>query len=89
MPTVTKICHDSPTRDSCPALYRTDEGEYYVQGYTETDQAILAQLEIPDGEAVVKITARLLNMIADACPATAPAVTQAPGLLTQAGVPSA
>lgn len=62
---VTRICHDSPTRDSCPALYRTDQGDFYVQGGTETDHEILAQMDIPDGEAVVKVTPRLLGMIAE------------------------
>lgn len=71
MPIVTRICHDSPTRDGCPSLYRTDHGDYYVQGYTETDREVLAQMDIPEGEAVVKVTATLLGMIADSCGASA------------------
>jgi hypothetical protein len=66
MPTVTMVCHDSPTRDTCPTLYRTDQGEYYVQGYTETDPDVLGQMEIPEGETVVRITTGLLKMIAEA-----------------------
>lgn len=87
MPTVTMICHDSPTRDSCPALYRSDQGEYYVQGYTETDRDVLGQMEIPEGEAVVRVTARLLSMIADACASTVPAGVQVLEPLASAGVP--
>jgi hypothetical protein len=66
MPIVTMVCHDSPTRDTCPALYRTDQGEYYVQGYTGTDPDVLGQMDIPEGETVVRITAELLRMIAEA-----------------------
>jgi hypothetical protein len=66
MPIVTMVCHDSPTRDTCPALYRTDQGEYYVQGYTETNPDVLGQMKIPQGETVVRITTELLRMIAEA-----------------------
>jgi hypothetical protein len=70
MPTVVMVCHDSPTRDTCPALYRTDQGEYYVQGYTETNPVILTQMKIPEGETVVRITPELLRMIAKAYAST-------------------
>ena len=53
METVTVICHHSPTRDTCPALYRTDAGEYYVQGHVVTDSAVLAQMDVPEDETVV------------------------------------
>jgi hypothetical protein len=66
MPNVTVVCHDSPTRDTCPTLYRTDDGECYVQGYDVTRPDILAQMTIPDGETVVRITAELVQLIAQA-----------------------
>jgi hypothetical protein len=79
MPTVTMLCHDSPTRDSCPTLYRTDQGNYYVQGYTETDRDVLSQMDIPEGETVVRITAGLLKMIAEAYAAAEPNGTAVSG----------
>jgi len=79
MPTVTMVCHDSPTRDTCPALYRTDQGEYYVQGYTETNPDVLGQMDIPQGETVVRITTGLLRMIAEAHASTPPGEAPASG----------
>lgn len=71
MTTVTRICHDSPTRDGCPAVYRTDQGDYYVQGFAETDGKVLGQMDIPEGETVVKVTPRLLSLIAESWSASA------------------
>ncbi len=66
MSSTTVICHDSPTRDTCPTLHRSDDGEYYVQGYVVTDPNVLAGMDIPDSETVVKITPRLVRLIAQA-----------------------
>jgi hypothetical protein len=42
-----------------PTLYVTDQDSYIVQGYVVTDDEILAKLDIPDGETVVEVYARL------------------------------
>jgi hypothetical protein len=42
-----------------PALYATDRGSYIVQGYIVTDDEILAKLDIPEGQTVVEVYARL------------------------------
>lgn len=44
-----------------PTLYATDRGTYFVQGWEVTDSEILAKLNIPDGETVVEIYARLMT----------------------------
>lgn len=82
MPSVIVVCHDSPTRDTCPTLYRTVDGQYYVQGYLVTDAEVLAEMSIPDGEAVVQITPELVRLIVQSAgqAATEPAVVQAPGV---------
>src|SRR6266702_2326843 len=66
MPKVTVVCHDSATRDTCPTMYRTEDGIYYIQGYVVTAPDVLAEMNIPEGEAVVRITADLVRMIAQA-----------------------
>lgn len=70
MPKVTVVCHDSATRDTCPTLYRTEDGIYYIQGYVVTAPEVLAEMDVPDGEAVVRITADLVRMIAKAATAS-------------------
>ena len=41
---------DSKDGDS-PTLWETDSDEYIVQGYSVTDPQVLAQLNVPEGEA--------------------------------------
>lgn len=65
MPKITRICHDSPTRDDCPALHASDDGRLFVQGYAVTDPEILDQIGIPAGETVAEITPALLAMMND------------------------
>lgn len=63
---ITHIRDTSPTRNTCPTLLRTDRGTYLVQGYVVTDPGALAELNIPDGEAVVEVPAELLPEIDEA-----------------------
>ena len=42
-----------------PTLYATDRDTYIVQGYTVTDPAILAKLDLPDDETCVEVPAAL------------------------------
>lgn len=48
-----------------PTLYATDQGTYLVQGWKVTDSEILAKLDMPEGETVVEIYARLLAHLAE------------------------
>jgi hypothetical protein len=45
---------------NCPSLYRTDRGTFVVQGWVVTDPDTLAQLDIPEGEAVVEVPVDVL-----------------------------
>lgn len=47
-----------------PTLYATDQGAYLVQGWKVTDPEILAKLDMPEGETVVEIYARLMAHLA-------------------------
>jgi hypothetical protein len=47
-----------------PTLFATDRDTYIVQGYVVTDEDILAKLEIPEGETVVEVYARLFAHLA-------------------------
>jgi len=44
-----------------PTLYATDRGSYLVQGWKVSDPEILSTLEVPTGETVVEIYARLMS----------------------------
>jgi hypothetical protein len=43
-----------------PTLYRTDRGTWLVQGWAVTDLAVLAEMNIPEGESVTEIPDRLV-----------------------------
>jgi hypothetical protein len=47
-----------------PTLYATDRGTYLVQGWKVNDPEILARLEVPEGETVVEVYARLMSHLA-------------------------
>jgi hypothetical protein len=46
--------------DQSATLYKTDRGTWLVQGWEVTDSAVLAKLNIPEGETVVEIPDRLV-----------------------------
>ena len=48
-----------------PTLYATDHGTYLIQGWKVTDPEILAKLDVPEGETVVEIYARLMAHLAE------------------------
>jgi hypothetical protein len=60
-----------------PRLYQ-DGDDYLVQGYAVTEPQLLAQLSIPDGEAVVRVPPSLWKYLASGT-ADAPAHGPAPG----------
>ena len=52
----------SSTGGNCPGLYRTDQDSYLVQGWVVKDPEALAALDIPEGETVVEIPARMMPL---------------------------
>ncbi|WP_329120226.1 hypothetical protein [Streptomyces sp. NBC_01465] len=50
-------CKDGP----CPTLWRTEDGRYVVQGFKILDGDRLAQLDLPENETAVEVTAELLE----------------------------
>ena len=60
-----------------PRLYQ-DGDDYLVQGYTVTEPRLLAELDIPDGEAVVRVPRSLWKYLASGT-ADEPARGPAPG----------
>lgn len=62
--------------NNCPAVFRDEEtGDVYLQGETVVDPALLARLSedcgLSDSESVVKLPARMAEMIVEACRAGA------------------
>lgn len=62
--------------NNCPAVFRDEEtGDLYFQGETVVGPALLAKLSedcgISDSESVVKLPARMAEMIVEACRAGA------------------
>ncbi len=53
---------DSRDGDS-PTLYDTDEGQYVIQGFTVTDPETRAQLNLPEGEEVIRVPKALMNYL--------------------------
>jgi len=47
-----------------PTLYATDQGSYLVQGWKVSDPDVLAKLDVPMGDTVVEIYARLMTHLA-------------------------
>ena len=43
-----------------PTLYKTDRDSWLVQGWVVTESHTLAEMNIPEGEAVVEIPDRLV-----------------------------
>ncbi|HET9972442.1 MAG TPA: hypothetical protein VFQ68_29690 [Streptosporangiaceae bacterium] len=46
--------------DQSPTLYKTDRGSWLVQGWAVTDPAVLAAMNILEGETAVEIPDRLV-----------------------------
>ena len=46
-----------------PRLYQEGD-DYLVQGYTVTEPELLAELNVPDGEAVVRVPKSLVKYLA-------------------------
>jgi hypothetical protein len=42
-----------------PTLYATDRETYIIQGYIVTDDEVLDKLDVPEGETLVEVYARL------------------------------
>jgi hypothetical protein len=46
-------------------VYRTDRNSWVVQGWVVDDPEVLAQLDVPSGEACVEIPDRLLQFFGE------------------------
>ncbi len=51
------------TPTNSPTLYATDQDSYVIQGWIVNDEAILAQLVIPDDETIVEVPGALLDYL--------------------------
>ncbi|MFI5778255.1 hypothetical protein [Nocardia sp. NPDC051570] len=49
------------TPTNSPTLYATDQDSYVIQGWIVNDEAILAQLAVPNDETIVEVPAALLE----------------------------
>jgi len=58
---IAKDPNSNPT--GSPTLYRTDRDTTVVQGWTIADPDVLAQMNIPAGEAAVEIPNRMLQFL--------------------------
>lgn len=47
-----------------PTLYATDRATYLVQGWKVTEPEVLAEINMPEGETVVEVYARLMDHLA-------------------------
>lgn len=52
--TLRELC---PDKISCPAIRISSAGDLFVQGYVITDLTLLAELDLPSDETVVRIPA--------------------------------
>lgn len=52
--TLRELC---PDKINCPAIRLGPAGDLFVQGCVVTDPVLLAELDLPPGEAVVRIPA--------------------------------
>jgi hypothetical protein len=50
-------CREGP----CPTLWRTENGRYIVQGFKVVTPERLAQLDLPEAETAVEVSAELLE----------------------------
>lgn len=76
---LTRLRADSPTKNTCPAIYATDEASValqavhagpgapslIVQGKQVTDPEALTALNMPDDETAVEVPVRLLLDLAE------------------------
>jgi len=51
--------------DNSPTLYRTEEGDWIIQGFVVDDPAALAQMNIPAGETCVRIPPRMIRFFTE------------------------
>jgi hypothetical protein len=53
---------DSKDGDS-PTLYDTDEDQYVIQGFKITDPQTRAQVDVPEGEEVIRVPKALMKYL--------------------------
>jgi hypothetical protein len=52
---------DSPVNDSPTVYYDQTDDSYVLQGYKITDLAVLAQMNIPEHETVIRFPRRMMQ----------------------------
>lgn len=52
---------DSPVNDSPTVYYDQTDDSYVLQGYKITDPAVLAQMNIPEHETVIRFPRRMMQ----------------------------
>jgi hypothetical protein len=52
---------DSPVNDSPTVYYDQTDDSYVLQGYKITDPAVLAQMNIPEHETVIRFPSRMMQ----------------------------
>lgn len=57
MPLLRTLRESCPNGKTCPKLLLGPDGDLFVRGYAVADPAVLAALDLPAGEAVVRIPA--------------------------------
>lgn len=57
MPLLRTLRESCPDKINCPAIRLGPGGDLFVQGYVITDVGLLAELDLPSEETVVRIPA--------------------------------
>lgn len=57
MPLLRTLRESCPSGKVCPTLHLGPSGDLFIQGYVITDPALLAELDLPPDETVVRIPA--------------------------------
>ncbi len=63
MPLLHTLCDSCPDKITCPTIRLGPDGDLFVQGYVASDLALLAELDVPSGEAVVHIPAAAARLL--------------------------
>jgi hypothetical protein len=75
---ITYLRDTSPTHNTCPTLYATDQDTYIVQGKLIFDAGVVRSFNLLPDEAIVEVPAGLLAEVAETV--TFPRPDTAPGL---------
>lgn len=63
MPLLRTLRDSCPNGKTCPTLHLGPGEDLFVQGYVITDAGLLAELDLPPGETVVRIAAAAASVL--------------------------